>query len=356
VKLGFLQRLPRWLRVSLLLFPVLAFLGLAFGLRFGLRDAKALVRSFRNRQTPVQCIWQGPETDSDISDFAMDSSGNAMVLSRGRLWELRQQTLKSMDASQGVLRLFPDAEPGQIWMAGSNHRVMVWNTLDGLRSAWFVQGTVREIKVSGDWVVVGFEDDQAGKGWVQRFHRLDSYRYESVGQSLVVGMDRYCGFDLSPDGQRILANQPDGRGVAIWSVEDGRKLVAWPVERLARVLRFTDDAHVVFDRGPLEHGVELAQANPRNQLVYASSTASDGPIVVAENFATVLASALWPDRSRLVFSDMEGLLRVVDLNPQPRPVRMIAPRKGGIPWRLRVSLEGIWVLLKGEETRIEAYR
>ena len=52
---------------------------------------------------------------------------------------------------------------------------------------------------------------------------------------------------------------------------------------------------------------------------------------------------------------MEGLVRVVDLGPQPRLLATFAPKGRGIPWRLRPEGKRLWVLLKGEDARIEGF-
>jgi len=188
---------------------------------------------------------------------------------------------------------------------------------------------------------------------VKVFHHQAGSSFEPEGSEIPVGMDRWSAFDLSPDGRRILANLPSGRAVGVWSMEDGQLLASWPTERLARILHFVDDESVLFERGPDRKGREAAYACPENQLVLARVQAAAEPAVVAENFATVLSSVRWASRERMAFADMEGLVRVVDLGPHPRLRTTFSPRERGIPWKLRAAEKGLWILMKGEENRVE---
>jgi hypothetical protein len=190
---------------------------------------------------------------------------------------------------------------------------------------------------------------------VQCFRSLSEAFFEPTGVAIPVGMDRWSAFDLSPDGLRILANLPGGKGVGVWSTEDGRLLASWPAERLARILCFLDDERVLFDHGPALKGLAAAYADPRNCLLMARIGASQPPAVVAENFAGVLSFTRWSDRHRMAFSDMEGLVRVMTLGLKPRLAATFAPRSRGIPWQLRGDAQGVWVLLKGEEVRLERF-
>lgn len=340
------------MKLGLLFLPLVFGLSLMGVLGIGPRDAQALARHFRHRQAPVKVLWQGPEEGSDIADFAVDSSGCVRVISQGRLWMLEGRTLKGVEGSQGVLRLFPEAEPGRLWMAGSDHRVLVWSPEEGVRYVCSVYGTVRTVRVFQDFLYVGFEADQAGKGWVQRFRRVQRW-LQSAGEALPIGMDRWSGFELSPDGTRILANQPDGRGVGLWDAESGKQLAVWPLERMARLLGFADAERIVFDQGPSFKGADQALAYPGNRILEARPGEA-APRPLFQGFAGILATDLVSSSGKLVFADMEGMLRQLDLRGV-EPPRLISPKQAGIPWRLRLVGSEAWVLLKGEETRIEAY-
>jgi len=256
------------------------------------------------------------------------------------------------DAPQGLLRFFPKEEGRGMWIAGSYHRVLGWDAKGGLRHLLSVRGAVREVRGHGERLVVGFEE--GGQGQVKGFRRIAEGVYEAEGAEIPVAMDRWSAFDLSPDGRLILANRVGGKGVGVWSLEDGQLLATWPTERPARILCFVDDCEIVFERGPALKGVEAAYAHPENRLLRARIQDSGTPSVIVDDFAAVLSFVRWPSRERMAFADMEGLVRVVDLGPRPHSTTL-APMTRGIPWRLRATGGSLWILLKGEEVRVERF-
>jgi hypothetical protein len=337
----------------MLLPPVAMILLLGFATGFRFRDLQALVRHFQHRQEAAASVWKTPESQDGPSDFALISEGDLLLLRDGALGRLEGGTLRPFESPQGALRFFQE-EPSRVWVAGTYHRLLSWNPSAGLQHCLSVRGTLREVRIRGERLVVGFEENELGRGLVKAFHQSE-FSFEPEGDEIPIGMDRWSGFDLSPDGRRILANVPGGRAVGVWSLEDGRLLASWPTERLARILHFVDDERILFERGPELRGREAAYACPANRLLLARVQAQTEPVVIAENFATVLSSVRWSSRERMAFADMEGLVRVVDLGSQPRVRKTISPRDRGIPWKLRAAEDGLWVLLKGEEVRLERF-
>jgi len=326
-------------------------LGFATGFRF--RDLQALARHFYHRQEAAASVWKAPESQGGLSDFALISEGDLLLLRDGALGRLEGGTLRPFEPTQGALRFFQE-EPGRTWVAGTYHRLLSWDASAGLRHSLSVRGTLREVRIRGEHLVVGFEENELGRGLVKAFHRSE-FGFEPAGDEIPIGMDRWSAFDLSPDGRRILAKLPGRRAVGVWSPEDRERLPSWPTERLARILHFVDDDRILFDRGPDQRGREAAYACPANKLLLARVQSQSEPVVIAENFATVLSSVRWSSRERMAFADMEGLVRVVDLGPQPRVRKTISPRERGIPWKLRAAEKGLWILLKGEEVRVERF-
>ncbi len=331
--------------------PLAALLGLHLATGFGLRDLRAMGRYLLHRRAPEATAWRAPIAEGDLADFIPLGDTSLLVLREGGLCALEGGALRSLGPPQGLLRLFPG---GGTWAAGTYHRVLDWDGGRGLRHLLSVTGAVWDVQGAPDRFAVGFEGNDLESGQVRIFHARANGLFEPEGDGIPVGMDRWSGFELSPDGLRILANLPGGKGVGVWSAEDGSLLASWPAERLARVLCFLDDGRILFDRGPALKGLDAAYANAGNRLLVARIGASELTVVM-ENFATVLSSARWPDRARMAFSDMEGLVRVVDLGAQPHLASTFAPRGRGIPWRLRPGGRGLWVLLKGEETRLERF-
>ena len=339
----------------LLAVPVVSILALSLFLGFGLRDLRALGRYLVHRKAPAATGWQAPEPEGDLVDFAVTGESRILALREGGLWEVDGGALRPLEASQGLLHLFPDGDGGRIWVAGTYHRVMVWEAPEGLHYVLSVRGEVRGVQRRGDRLAVGFEEAGLGSGQVQLFHRRMGASFEPEGLEIAVGMDRWSGFDLSPDGLRLVANLPGGNGVGVWSAEDGRLLASWPAERLARVLCFIDNERVLFDAGPALKIRDAAYAHPGNRLLVARVGVSGEITVIAGNFAAVLSAARWPSLSRMAFSDMEGLVRVVELGSEPRLAMIFAPKERGIPWQVRPGGNGLWVLLKGEKARVERF-
>jgi len=309
----------------------------------------------QHRRAPRARAWQAPESEGNLSDFAALSGSRLLALREGGLGLIEGGAFHALGTPQGMLRLFPDAAGNGVWIAGTYHRVLTWTAAEGLHHALSVAGAVREVQSHGDRLFVASEGSSAGAGQVEVFRRSPGGIFEPEGIGISVGMDRWSGFDLSPDGQRIVANLPDGRRVGVWATRDGQLLASWPVERLARILCFVDADGVVFERGPALRGQQVAYADPRNQLVWAQVGGSGEPRVITEDFATVLGFVRWPSRTRLAFADMEGLVRIVELGAGLRLAATLAPRSRGIPWRLRAEGKGLWVLLKGEEVRVEYF-
>ena len=333
--------------------PVAALLFLHVVTGFGLRDAQALGRFVSRHRGAQASVWQAPGAEADLADFIVLADKPLLAVRSGGLCALEGGAFRPLGPPQGLLRLFQGMGDGRIWAAGTYHRLLAWDSVGGLHHVLSVSGAVREVQSAGDRLAVGYEGDGPESGQVRVFHRRAEGAFEAEGEEIPVGMDRWSGFDLSPGGLRILANLPGGKGVGVWSTEDGRMLASWPAERLARILCWVDEERVLFDRGPELKGQDAAYANPGNRLLLARVGASGEPTAVAGNFATVLSAARWPGRTRLAFSDMEGQVRVVELGPEPRLVATFAPRHRGIPWRLQPGGKGVWVLLKGDEVRLE---
>jgi len=342
-------------RLLILVAPMAGLWGLYLGTGFGLRDVRALGRYLHHRRAPAVTISPGPGSPASFTDFLPLGGDSLLVVREGGLFAREAGSLRALGASQGVLRLFPGEGAGPHWAAGTYHRVMVLNGEQGPQHALSVGGAVWEVQGGPDCLVVGIEGTDPGTGVAQCYRRTGAGFYDSEGPAIPIALDRWSTFDLSPDGRHLLANLPDGKGVAVWSLEDGQRLALWPTERSARILRFLEDGRVLFDLGPLLRGLDAAYADARNRLVVAWVGAATEPQGVLENFATVLSSACWPGQRRMAFSDMEGLVRVVALGPQPRLVATFAPKGRGIPWRLRADGKRLWVLLKGEEARIEGF-
>lgn len=319
------------------------------------RDLGALVRHLRHRQGAAESVWRAAMPEGDLADIAAVGTGSLLALRQGGLGRLEGGAFQSLTTAQGLLRIFPGREPDRVWLAGSYQRVLSWDVHHGLRHTLSVRGAIREIRERGDLLAVGFEGTRSGEGHVAFFRRQGEAAYLSSGLELQIGLERWSGFDLSPDGQLLVANLPGGRGVGVWSTTDGQLRASWPCGRLARILLFLDGQQVVFDRGPDLKGADGAYANPGSELVKARFGDPEPPTVLLEGFATVLASALDGNGSRLAFADLEGILRVVHLGQPSRPTRILAPRGRSVLWRLRFSEQGLWVLQKGPEVRVERF-
>lgn len=344
------MRWPRWVWVAAFLAaPVLFGLILGLGLGIGWQDVSAIARNLRHRQAPVEIRSLPEDAKGDLEDF-LPLEARMMVVKEGGLWSAEGGGLRALEANQGLLRLFP-GEAGGVWLAGSYHRVLAWDPAHGLRFALSVRGTVRGLCVRGDRLVVGFESERSGQGLLKGFRRQAGGYYEPEGPEIEVGMDRWSSFELSPEGDRVLANLPDGQGVAVWHLEDGVRLRQWPAQRMARVLAFLDQTRVAFDLGPKTTIREGAYAREENRLVRAS-VASGALETLVQGFATPLSATRLP--GRLAFSDMEGLVRIVSLDDS-EPAWIFALQPRGIPWRLRGSGSELWVHRKGEPGRLERY-
>jgi len=342
-------------RLLILGVPLLGLLGLHLATGFGLRDVRALGRYLRYRKGATVSVWQGPESQGKLTDFLPLGGDSLLVLREGGLCIAEAGALRALGDSQGVLRFFPSEAGGPHWAAGTYHRVLAWDGARGMQHSLSVGGAVWGVRGDRERPIVAIEGSDSGAGVVRGFRRTDVGFYDPEGPAIPIALDRWSAFDLSPNGQRILANLPNGKGVAVWSLSDGQRLATWPTERSARILCFLDDDRVLFDQGPALKGLDAAYADARNRLMMARVGVSTTPEGIFENFAAVLSSAQWPDRRRLVFSDMEGQVRVVELAPQPRLAATFAPKGRGIPWRLRSEGRRLWVLLKGGENRLEGY-
>lgn len=348
------MRLSRrdWWAVGLI-GPVLLIVGFTVALGIGVRDLKAVGRRLLHRQAPLATLWQAPEAEGELADFTVTEGGQLLVLREGGLGTISEGTLRPLETPQGLLHFFPEAQGDRLWVGASYHRVMVWDPGVGLRHALSVRGAVRGVQRRGNRLVVGFEEAALGRGQLMLCHHRLGDWFDPDGVEIAVGMDRWSGFELSPDGQKVVANLPTGKGVGIWSTEDGRLLASWPGERLARVLCFVDDQRVLFDQGPTLRIRDGAYAQAANRLVLGQVGNPETVRVITENFAAVLSSTRGPNH--LAFADMEGLVRVIELAPAPRLVNTFSPRGQGIPWRLRFANQGLWLFLKGEHNRIERY-
>lgn len=317
-----------------------------------MRDLRAIGRNLLHRQTPGQ-VWTLPaESKGDVEDFLPQGDG-CLVVREGGLGRWDGRELRTLEANQGVLRLFP-GEAGRVWVAGTYHRVLAWDEAHGLRHAISVRGPVRGVEARGDRLVVGFEEGPSGRGIVRAFRRVAwSGAFEPEGPEIDVGMDRWSAFAVSPEGERMLANLPNGPGVGVWRLEDGARLSTWPNERLARVLAFDGQERVVFDLGPKLTIQDGAYGHEANRLVRAKITGG-APEVLVQGFAAVLSAAKGLD-PRLAFSDMEGLVRVAELDRQPPTIQVFALKPRGIPWRLRFDGPSLWVHRKGEPGQLERY-
>jgi hypothetical protein len=319
----------------------------------GLGEVQALGRHFTHRRVPDRVLWRVAEAEGDLADFAPLGPG-ALAIREGGLSSLEGGNARPIGPPLGLLRLFPRSEGG-FWVAGTYYRVLGWDVQRGLHHLVSVSGPVREIRSVADRLAVAVEGNALESGRVRFFRRKAPEVFEAEGLDIEIALDRWSGFELSPDGGRMLANLPGRKGVGVWDTAEGRLLASWPCERLARVLAWVDSDRVIFDRGPIPKGRAGIYAHPENRLLLARVDGSEAPRVVAANFATILASMPWPDHSRLAFADMEGLIRVVALGPSPALADTLAPRDRGIPWRLRPDGDSLWVLFKGEEIRVERY-
>lgn len=348
-------RKSKVVRLLILVSPVVGLLGLHLATGFGLRDVWALGRYLRYREDAAVRVWQGPESQGKLTDFLPLSGDSLLVLREGGLCIAEAGTLRALGDSQGILRFFPGEAGGLHWAAGTYHRVLAWDGVRGMQHSLSVGGAVWGVRGDRERPIVAIEGSDPGEGVVRCFRRTDAGFYDPEGSAIPIALDRWSAFDLSPNGQRILANLPNGKGVAVWSLGDGVRLAAWPTERSARILCFLDDDRVLFDQGPKLKGLDAAYADIRNRLVMARVGGATAPEGILENFAAVLSCAQWPDRRRLAFSDMEGQVRVVELAPQPRLAATFAPKGRGIPWRLRPEGKRLWVLLKGDGYRLEGF-
>lgn len=347
------MRLPHWRRHPFLLATGLGFLLLlAFSLATGFRwgDAMALFRHLRHRRTPDAVSLRRPDGPPNLSDFLPAEA--LLVIQEAGLFRQSSGTLSSLLPNQGFIRIFPGE--GQIWLSASYHRLLSLRPGGTLRFELALPGVIREVKQHGDLLAVAFEEDTPEPlGRIRLFRRVGEF-WDPTGVEVPIGLNRWCGFDLSPEGTQLLANRPGKRGVAVWTVGEGRALAHWDSQRFARLLHFLPTGEVCFDRGPTQKGGEGRLADPRNEVVRAKLEPGSPVQVLFQGFAQVLAATAWPDRKRLAFSDAEGMLRV--LEPMTAaPPREFSPRDRGVPLRLRAQGAGLWVLFKGEQVRLERF-
>lgn len=345
--LRFLRR--RWLPLALMgalggFLAALAFLG------FGWSEAAGVVRRLQHRQGPEAVAFRGASAEAP-EDF-MPLGPGVLTLRSGGLGLLQPGGLTEVLPNNGLIRLFP-AEAGACWVAATYGRLLRWDAARGLQYLQRFPGGIREVRSAGERLAVAWEGQETGEGRVQ-VYRQGIQGLEPLGPPVAIGLDRWSRFDLAPDGTRILASLPSGRGVGLWSAEGGRLLAQWPGERKARILAFLADGRVVFDQGPDLTGQAGLARHAGNRLVVAGE--GDPGTVFLSGFARPLGAALWPDRRRLAFGDMEGLVRLVDLAGTPRQAACFAPPGRASALRLRPSPEGLWGLFsEGETVRVERY-
>lgn len=343
----FLRR--RWLPLALL-GALGAFLAVLAALGFGWSETAGVVRRLRHRQEPQAVAFRGPAAEAP-EDF-MPLAQGVITLRTGAMGMLQPWGASEVLPNNGLIRLFP-AGGGACWVAATYGRLLRWDGDRGLQHFHRFPGGIREVRSARDRLAVAWEGAGNGEGRVQ-VHRLGPLGLEPLGPQITIGLDRWCRFDLAPDGTRILASLPSGRGVGLWSAEEGRLLAQWPGERRARILAFLADGRVVFDQGPDLGGRAGLARHAGNRLVIAGE--GDPGRVFLSGFARPLGSVVWPDRRRLAFGDMEGLIRVVDLAGSPRLTACFAPPGRASALRLRPSPEGLWGLFsEGEVGRLERY-
>jgi len=343
----FLRR--RWMPLALLT-ALAGFLGVLVFLGFGWSEASGVVRRFRHRRVPEAVAFRGPSVDAP-EDF-MPLGPGVLILRGGGLNLLQPGGVSEILPNNGLIRLFP-AERGGCWVAATYGRLLRWDPERGLQYLHRFPGGIREVRRAGDRLAVAWDGPGAGEGRVQ-VHRLGGYGLEPLGPPVAIGLDRWSRFDLDQDGARILASLPSGRGVGLWSAEEGRLLAHWPGERKARILGFLGDGRVLFDQGPDLPGRAGLARHPENRLVVAGE--GEPGTVFLSGFARPLGAAFWVDRRRLAFGDMEGLIRVVSLEGSPRLAACFAPPGRTSALRLRPSPEGLWGLFsEGESARLERY-
>jgi len=347
------MRMPGWRRHPFLLITGLGFLLLmAFSLATGFRwgDAMALFRHLRHRQAPDAVSLRRADGPANLADFL--PAEDMLIIQEAGLFRLASGALNPLLPNQGFIRLFPG--DGQIWLSASYHRLLSRQPGGSLRFELALPGVVREVKQRGDLLAVAFEEDTPEPlGRIRLFHRVGEF-WDPTGVEVPIGLDRWCGFDLSPDGTRLLANLPGSGGVAAWTVHEGRELARWDSRRLARLLQFLPNGEACFDRGPSQKGGEGRLADDRNQVVCAKPEPGAPVRILFQGFAQLLATTMWPDRNRLAFSDAEGMVRVLETATEVPP-REISPRDRGVPLRLRAQGSGLWVLFKGEQVRLERF-
>lgn len=347
------MRLPGWRHHPFLLasgLGLLLLMGFSLALGFSWGDAMALVRHLRHRRAPDAVSLQRPDGPENLADFLPGVED--LVIQEAGLFRLTSSTLTPLLPNQGFLRLFPGED--RVWLSASYHRLLSRQPGGELRFELALPGVVREVKQRGDLLAVAFEEDTVEPlGRIRLFRRMGEF-WDPTGVEVPIGLDRWCGFDLSLDGTRLLANLPSGRGVGVWTVGEGRELGRWASQRLARVLHFLSSGEACFDRGPSLKGAEGRLADARNEVVRLKPEGGANATVLFRGFAQVLSSTAWPDRNRLAFSDAEGMLRV--LNPlSGAPTLEVSPRDRGVPLRLRAQAEACWVLFKGERVRLERF-
>lgn len=343
----FLRR--RWLPLALL-GALGAFLAVLAILGFGWSEAAGVIRRFRHRLEPQSAAYRGASAEAP-EDF-MPLGPGLLTLRGGGLGLLQPGRSLEVLPNNGLIRLFP-AGGGACWVAATYGRLLRWDADRGLQHLQRFPGGIREVRSAGDRLAVAWEGTASGEGRVQ-VHRLGLLGLEPLGPPITIGLDRWSRFDLAPDGTRILASLPSGRGVGLWSAEEGRLLAQWPGERKARILAFQADGRVIFDQGPDLPGQAGLARHPENRLVVAGE--GEPGTVFLSGFARPLGSVVWPDRRRLAFGDMEGLIRVLDLAGPPRLAVCFAPPGRASALRLRPSPEGLWALFsEGESIRLERY-
>lgn len=340
---GFLRRHPA---LALVAAGLLGLIGFSLALGFGPRQLAREFQRHRHGREADQLLLRLSEAEA-IQDVLPTGPDQGWALRGGSLYRLADQQLTPVQ-NQGFARLFRGAD--RIWASASYHRLL---SLDGQghpRHELTLPGTIRELHQVGQLLAVAFEDDAVEPLGRIRFYREEPGYWQYLGLEIPIGLDRWCGFDLKADGTQVLANLPSGRGVGLWSVKEGQLLAQWPTERLARLTAFLGDGRVLFEVGPKVRPREL-QAHPENRLLRARPGETE---VLLQDFAPVLASTRWPDRSRLAFSDGEGMVRVLDLRTGGL-LDQFAPSSRGALLRLRGQQGFLWCASSAELLRLERF-
>lgn len=343
-------RLPAFLRrhaaLGLIGLGLAGFLGFSAALGFGPRELSQELRHRRFRREADALLLRLPG-ETGFQDFLPEGPASAWVLMGGGLHRLEGGAL-SLRIPEGLGRMFPG--PDRIWFAASYHRVLSLEGQGRLHHELGLPGTLREFRQSGGLLAVAFEAEDADSQGRIRFFRQGPGYWQPTGIEIPIGLDRWCGFDLSPDGSEVAANLPEGRGVGRWTVAEGRLIAQWPAERLSRLIAFCGDGSLLFESGPRVLLRDLRPL-PDNRLLRATAAGTEA---VVQGFAPILARAIWPDRSRLAFSDGEGMLRLLELRTG-RLETQFAPASRGALLHLRAQDNALWCASSAEELRLERF-